>query len=101
MKINILTGDIHMELNELTRNIDVESAKLAKCEMDFEKARAALLSELERDALRGPGSDAQERRREEHQQDLRKAERLAEQALNEQRKVVTELKRQYELLPKK
>ncbi|ENA27039.1 hypothetical protein HMPREF1487_09518 [Pseudomonas sp. HPB0071] len=36
-------------------------------------ARAAYLSELERDAERGEGSGAQERRREEHQQSLRDA----------------------------
>ncbi|MGG4660451.1 hypothetical protein ACLPJF_21240 [Pseudomonas vlassakiae] len=36
-------------------------------------ANAAYLSELERDAERGEGSGAQERRREEHQQSLRDA----------------------------
>ncbi len=46
----------------------VEQAKAA-----LAAANAAYLSELERDAERGEGSGAQERRREEHQQSLRAA----------------------------
>lgn len=38
---------------------------------DLAEASAALLSEMEADSTRGDGSDAQERRREAHQQKLR------------------------------
>lgn len=50
----------------MTKNVEQAEAALAA-------ANAAYMSELERDAERGEGSYAQERRREEHQQSLRDA----------------------------
>lgn len=53
-------------------------------------AKAAYLSELERDCERSEGSGAQERRREEHQQSLRDAIAQCERELVEVRAKLTQ-----------
>lgn len=58
----------------MTKTIDEATA-------DFEAARAAYLSALERDCERSEGSGAQERRNDEYLETLRHAEHDAEQAL--------------------
>lgn len=57
------------------------SQTIAEAQAAYDAARSALLSELERDIERRDGSGAQERRREEHQQDLRDEEARCKRAL--------------------
>lgn len=56
-----------------------------QAEAALASAKAAYLSELERDCERSEGSGAQERRREEHQQSLRDAITRCERKLEEAR----------------
>lgn len=60
----------------MTKSVEEAKAALAA-------ANAAYLGELERDSERGPGSMAQERRREEHLQSLRDEVARCERELEE------------------
>ncbi|MCA6939908.1 hypothetical protein LF927_01715 [Pectobacterium polaris] len=65
--------------------------KLAQLQAEYDSAHQALLNELERDSQRGPGSDAQERRRDEYQEALSEVVRKAKQALDAQTVTVQQL----------
>ncbi|MDL5034426.1 hypothetical protein QRD43_21160 [Pelomonas sp. APW6] len=72
---------------ETTMNMDTPdpagdaTCPIKQAETNLAAARAAVLSELEQDAMRSEGSGAQERRREEHMQRLRDEEYRCERAL--------------------
>lgn len=80
-----------MTKEELERKLNDALAKQAHLQAIYDAAHQALLSEYERDSQRGEGSGAQDRRREEHQQDLRNDEWAAKQALELQKAVVQQL----------
>ena len=84
-----------MEIKDLEIKLAEASALLVTLRSQYESARRAYLSELERDCERSPGSGAQERRREENQAELRDAQWKAETTLNEQLMVVKQLTEQF------
>lgn len=83
-----------MTKEELEQKLNDALTKQAQLQAVYDAAYQALLDEYERDSQRGEGSGAQERRREEHQQDLRNDEWAAKQALESQKAVVKQLQQQ-------
>lgn len=83
-----------MTKEELEQQLKDALATQAQLQADYDAADQTLLDEYERDSRRGDGSGAQERRREEHQQDLRNDEWAAKQALESQKSIVQQLQQQ-------
>lgn len=87
-----------MTKQELEYKLSEALAKQAQLQSDYDAAQQALLDEYERDSLRGDGSGAQERRREQHQQDLKNDRWAAQQAFESRKRVVQQLQQQLEAL---
>ena len=87
-----------MTKEDLEQMLNEALSKLAQLQAVYDAAHKELLDEYERDSHRGDGSGAQERRREEHQQELRNSEWAAKQALEAQKAVVLQLQQQLELI---
>lgn len=85
-----------MTKEKLEQQLKDALVKQAQLQAAYDAARQALLDEYERDSRRSDGSGAQERRREERQQDLRNNEWAAKQALESQKSVVQQLQQQLE-----
>lgn len=85
-----------MTKEELEQQLKDALAEQAQLQAAYDATHQALLDGHERDSRRGDGSGAQERRREEHQQDLRNDEWAAKQALESQKSVVQQLQQQLE-----
>ena len=87
-----------MNKEELEQKLKEALSEQAQLQTNYDAAHQALLNEYDRDSRRGEGSGAQERRREEHQQDLKNDEWSAKQALESQNRVVQQLQQQLDAL---
>lgn len=78
----------------MTNKLQEALQKLEELRRKHEEAKSNFLHEIERDAQREGGSDAQEARREERQSQLREEERYALAAYQKQLNIVEELRTQ-------
>lgn len=87
-----------MNKEELELKLKEALSEQAQLQTNYDAAHQALLNEYDRDSRRGEGSGAQERRREEYQQDLKNDEWSAKQALESQNRVVLQLQQELDAL---
>lgn len=85
-----------MTKEKLEQQLKDALAKQAQLQAAYDAACQALLDEYKIDSLRSDGSGAQERRREERQQNLKNNEWAAKQALESQKSVIQQLQQQLE-----